>query len=73
MKYARISGDGLVLEVFTTPAGFELNECFTAEIASQFEPCPDDVEANATKNPDGTFTPEPPIEIAVDPQEPNPS
>lgn len=61
MKYARISTKNTVIEVFTPPTGFTIEECFTPELVAQFEPVPDDVEQNWIKQADGTFVapPEP--------------
>lgn len=60
MKYARVSSDNIVIEVFTPPPPFQLEDCFTPEIVAQFEPCPEEVQANWIKEPDGTFVPPPP-------------
>jgi hypothetical protein len=54
MKYARVS-DSIVQEVFTPLEGFTIDECFTAEIVAQFEPCPAEVQGSWLKQPDGTF------------------
>lgn len=71
MKYARISTENTVIEVFTPPTGFTIEECFTPEIVAQFELVPDEVEQNWIKQEDGTFVappePEPPV---VEPEEP---
>lgn len=66
MKYARVINN-FVVEVFTPPVRFALEECFTPEIAAQFEPCPDAVGQNWLKLPDGTFA-EPPA--PVEPESP---
>jgi hypothetical protein len=71
MKYARVSADNIVIEVFTPPSGFTIEDCFTPEIAAQFEPCPEEVEANWIKEPDGTFVPPPPPPPPPDPPEPD--
>jgi hypothetical protein len=60
MKYARLSSDNIVIEVFVPPPPFTIEDCFTPEIVAQFEPCPDEVEQNWVKNEDGTFSPPPP-------------
>lgn len=61
MKYARLSTENTVIEVFTPPQGFALAECFTAELVAQFEPCPDDVEQSWIKQDDGMFVAPPQI------------
>lgn len=70
MKYARLSSDNVVIEVFTPPPPFTIEECFTPEIAAQFEPCPDEVEQNWIKEPDGTFVPPPPLPPPPPPPDP---
>ena len=72
MKYARLSSDNVVIEVFTPPPPFTIEDCFTPEIVAQFEPCPDEVEQNWIKNEDGTFSPAPPPPPPPDPPEPPP-
>jgi hypothetical protein len=67
MNYARLSSENTVIEVFTPPAPFTLEECFTPEIVAQFEPCPDEVEQNWIKQEDGTFVAPPPPEPAPEP------
>jgi hypothetical protein len=71
MKYARLTTTNIVIEVFVPPIGVSIEECFTPEIAAQFEPCPDEVEQNWIKQEDGTYVapppppvpePEPPVE-----------
>lgn len=59
-KYARIENK-TALEIFTPPAGFELADCFTPEVAAMFSPCPDDVTAGSTVDSKGKWTiaPEP--------------
>lgn len=47
MKYARIV-DNKVREVFTPPVGFDISECFTAELVAQFVECPEYVGQNYT-------------------------
>lgn len=49
MKYARII-DNEVIEVFSTPDGFVIDECFHEDIARQFIECPDFVEFGYTFN-----------------------
>lgn len=46
MKYARFNENGIALETFVPPVGFSISDCFVAEIAAQFEPVPDDLQAN---------------------------
>jgi hypothetical protein len=55
MKYARLSPDGVVIEVFTTPTGFILSECFHSTLVDQFQECPSHVEQNWVLNPDSTY------------------
>jgi hypothetical protein len=59
MKYARIV-DFIVFEVFIPPAGFELTDCFTPEVASQFSLCADDIQGGWVVHADGNITPPPP-------------
>ena len=67
MKYARIV-DSVVFEVFTPPAGFQLVECFTPQVVTLFQSCPDYVEQNWIKQQDGSFlAPPPPPEPVVPP------
>ena len=66
MKYARISSDNLVIEIFVPPAGVSIAECFTAEVAVQFVEVPDNVEQNWTKQSNGTFI-APPLPSGIDP------
>lgn len=68
MKYARLSPDNIVVEIFSPPTGFTIEQCFHPLIAAQFEFCPDEVGQNWIRNPDGTYTepapipePEPPV------------
>ncbi len=56
MKYARLSTEGVVIEVFTPPTGFSIPDCFHPIIASQFQACPEEVDQNWTLEPDGSFT-----------------
>lgn len=71
MKYARIGSDGVVVETFVPLEGFALADCFHPDIASQFVEVPDDVEANWTKQADGSFVaPPPPPEPAEQPSQP---
>lgn len=67
MKYARVV-DSVVQEVFTPPAGFTIEDCFTPEVVALFEPCPEEVEQNWIKEPDGTFVPPPPPPPAPEPE-----
>lgn len=68
MKYARVSNDSTVIEVFVEPENFTLHECFTPQVAATFIPCPDDVEGGWILEEDETFVaPPPPIEPPVDP------
>ena len=58
MKYARIV-NSIVYEVFILPAGFELTDCFTPEVAAQFSSCDDEVEGGWLVHADGNITPPP--------------
>lgn len=60
MKYARVV-DNIVFEVFITPAGFSIDECFTSELVAQFEQCPSEVEGGWIKQADGMFVAPSPI------------
>ncbi len=55
MKYARLSSDNIVIEVFTPPPAFAIEDCFTPEIVAQFEPCPQEVDQNWIKSLDGNY------------------
>lgn len=68
MKYARVF-DSIVQEVFTPPPGLTIEQCFTPEVAALFETCPEEVQQNWIKEPDGSFVapplpPAPPEPIA---------
>ena len=74
MKYGRINYEAdpnYVIEIFIPPAGVPITDCFTPEIAAQFETVPPEVDQNWIKHPDGTFVaptePEPAVDPAVDP------
>jgi hypothetical protein len=54
MKYARIV-DSIVQEVFTPPPGFALEECFTAELVTQFIPCSEEVQGGWILQQNGAF------------------
>lgn len=58
MKYARISSDNIVIEVFTPQTGFTLAESFHPDFAELFELVPEYVEPNWIKQTDGTFVAE---------------
>jgi hypothetical protein len=64
MKYARVSDQNIVIEVFTPPSGFGIADCFYPSIAQEFEACPDQVDQNWLKQEDGSFT------APVNPEEP---
>lgn len=66
MKYARLSSDNSVIEIFTPPSGFSIQECFTPQVVIQFEVCPDEVDQNWTKQPDGSFVAPPSSEQRED-------
>lgn len=55
MKYARLSPENIVIEVVVPPAGVAITDCFTPELAAQFEECPMDVEPGWIKLPDGSY------------------
>ena len=69
MKYARVL-DSIVQEVFVPPAGLTIEDCFTPEVVALFEPCPDEVEQNWIKEPDGSFVAPPPPPEPPTPPEP---
>lgn len=48
MKFARFI-DNTAVEIFITPDGFDIRDCFHVTIASQFEPVADDVDVGYTK------------------------
>jgi hypothetical protein len=54
MKYAQLDA-GVVTLVFTPQEGFTLEESFTTEYASLFEPCPEEVEPGWIKTGPNTF------------------
>jgi hypothetical protein len=67
MKYAQVKS-GVVSEVFTPLPGFTIEESFVPEIAAQFEPCPEEVQAGWTKTAGGEFLPPVPfIPVNVSP------
>ena len=53
-KYARVV-DNVVMETFIPPQGFELADCFTAELVAQFVEVSEEVEQNWVQQEDGTF------------------
>ena len=69
MKYARVF-ESIVQEVFTPPIGFSIGDCFTYEVVVLFEPCPDFVEQEWIKEPDGSFSPPLPPPPPPEPPEP---
>jgi hypothetical protein len=48
MKYARFNGL-TVIELFTVPTGFTINDCFHADVVAQFERVADDVTIGYVK------------------------
>jgi hypothetical protein len=68
MKYARLSTENTVIEVFTPPEGFGIEDCFTPQVVAMVEPCPDEVEQNWIKQEDGTFVAPPPPPPAPEPE-----
>jgi hypothetical protein len=54
MKYARII-DNVAIETFVPQDGFTIADSFHPDIAAQFVEVPNEVTANSTKNPDGTW------------------
>ncbi len=67
MNYARVQ-DGVVAETFIPPAGVEIGDCFTAELAAQFEPCGADVQSGWIREGKGFAAPAPIVRKA-DPEE----
>jgi hypothetical protein len=59
-KFARMENQTAV-EVFTPPEGMELSDCFHADVAALFSPCPDNVTQGSTITGKGVWTiaPEP--------------
>lgn len=55
MKYARVD-ESIVVELFTTPSGFTIEECFTPELVAQFFPCSEEVKPGWTMGSDGRFS-----------------
>lgn len=58
MKYGRINykaDPNYVIEIFIPSAGVPITDCFTPEIAAQFEIVPPEVDQNWIKQADGTF------------------
>lgn len=66
MKYARVI-DSIVVETFTPPSGFTIEECFTPQVVAMFEECPEEVEQNWIKQEDGSFGPPPPPPLPPEP------
>jgi hypothetical protein len=54
MKYARFDGT-TVIEVYTVPTGFTINDCFHADLVAKMVACTDDVQVGWTYA-DGVFT-----------------
>jgi len=54
-KFARIENSTAV-EVFTPPVGVDIADCFHAEIAGLFTPCPDNVTVGSTIDSSGKWT-----------------
>lgn len=52
-KHARV-GDGQVVEVFTVPEGFKIEDCFHPAVSEQFVSCGDQVEPGWIEE-DGKF------------------
>lgn len=55
MKYGRIVNN-IVVETFIPLDGFDILECFTAEIAEQFEVISDEVNPQWIKDATGKFS-----------------
>lgn len=60
--------ENYVIEVFVPPKGSTIQDCFHADIASQFVEVPDEVTAGSEKNDDGTWS----IFIPPEPRPPQP-
>lgn len=69
MHYARVH-DGVVAETFTVPAGLEIGDCFTAEIAAQFESCGADVQSGWVRKGKGFVAPAPIVRKAEPEEKP---
>jgi len=67
MKFARIQNN-VVAEFLVPIAGFQLNDCFHADIIAQCESVNDDVQLNWVKQEDGSFSA--PIDTSTPPAEP---
>lgn len=69
-NYLRVM-DGVVVQEFTTPVGFTIDECWTPDIVGQFIPQPDGVSPQQGWTYDGTTFAEPvapPVPIEVQAQ-----
>jgi len=55
MKYARVL-NRLVVEIFTPPSNFGIDECFHPDVRALFEEVSDEVDVGFIKHQDGTFT-----------------
>lgn len=67
MHYARVQ-DGVVAEIFTPPAKVRIEDCFTAELTAQFEPCAADVRPGWVRKGGGFVAPAP-IVRKLDPED----
>lgn len=62
MKYARLSSENTVDEVFVPPQNFPIFDCFHPSVVAQFVEVPDNVEICWVRQPDGFFAPPPPAD-----------
>lgn len=61
MKYLRVV-NSVVQEVFNTPDGVPIEECFTPVVVAAFEAYEGAAEILWQKQPDGTFVAPPPVD-----------
>ena len=67
-KYARIV-DKTVVEIFSSPDGFTITECFHADIVEQFSPCSDAVTIGSTVDSKGSWVIAPAAIVAAEPEQ----
>ncbi len=63
MRFGRLI-NGVIVDVFTEPAGFVIAECLVPELVLLYEAIPDGVDRGWIKQQDGSFT-APPQEPTV--------
>ena len=63
-KFARVVA-GTVAEVFTPPEGVTIQECFHADVAAMFQPCPNMVEVEWTTDGKEAWAPPPVVPSAI--------